>query len=131
MIKKNISKKQLREFGLFVGLGLPFLIGWLIPLIIGHSFRGWTLWIGVPLLILSSIKPYFLLYPYKLWMKLGLVLGWFNSRLILGLVFIVVLLPIAFIMRIFSYDPLRLKFEKRISYKEIRNKPKIDLTRIF
>ena len=131
MNKKNISKKELREFGLLVGFGIPFLIGWLIPIIMGHPFRSGTLWIGLPLLILGFIKPYFLLFPYKLWMKLGLILGWFNSRLILGLVFIFVLLPISFIMRICSYDPLRLKFEKKISYREIRNKTKIDLTRIF
>ncbi len=130
-MQKRISKKQLREFGLLIGLGLPFFIGWLIPLIFSHYFRYWTLWIGLPLLSIGLIKPYLLLYPYKFWMKLGLILGWINSRIILGLVFILIVLPLAFIMRIFGYDPLRLKDVRSNTYKEIRKKTNIDLTRIF
>ena len=42
-------------------------------------------------------------------MDLGKALGWINSRIILGLVFIIVLQPIAFIMKSFGYDPLKLK----------------------
>ena len=47
-MKETISKKQLRDFGLLIGLGFPILIGWLIPLLFGHEFRTWTMWIGVP-----------------------------------------------------------------------------------
>ena len=130
-MKNNISKKQLREFGLLIGFGFPFFIGWLIPFLTGHDFRSWTLWIGLPNLLIGIIKPYLLYYPYKLWMKLGLILGWFNSRLILIIIFIFVVIPIAFIMRIFGYDPLRLKQEKTNSYRELRKISKIDLTRIF
>ena len=64
-------------------------------------------------------------------MQLGLILGWFNSRIILGLVFILIVLPIAFFMRIFGYDPLRLNDKKVKSYREIIKKTNIDLTRIF
>ena len=64
-------------------------------------------------------------------MKLGLILGWFNSRLILIIIFIFVVIPLAFIMRIFGYDPLRVKQEKTNSYRELRKISKIDLTRIF
>ena len=130
-MKNNISKKQLRDFGLLIGFGFPFFIGWLIPFLTGHDFRSWTLWIGLPNLLIGIIKPYLLYYPYKLWMKLGLILGWFNSRLILIIIFIFVVIPIAFIMRIFGYDPLRVKQEKTNSYRELRKISKIDLTRIF
>ena len=65
-------------------------------------------------------------------MKLGLLLGWLNSRIILGLVYIAILQPIALIMRIFRYDPLRKspRYRKRKSYREFK-KSKIDLTRVF
>ena len=85
---KNNSQRKLRHFGLMVGMGFPVIIGWLIPAIFGHLFRVWTLWVGLPLLILGIIKPSFLTYPYKLWMLLGHGLGWINSRIILGMVFI-------------------------------------------
>ena len=64
-------------------------------------------------------------------MAIGHFLGKINSRIILGLVFILVVQPIAIIMKIFKYDPLRKKFEKKKSYREIKKYHKIDLTRIF
>jgi len=131
-MREIISKKQLREFGIIIGLGIPIIIGWIIPILGGHFFRTWTLWIGLPLLILGLLKPNLLYYPYKGWMALGNILGWINSHIILGLVFILVLIPIAFIMKVFRYDPLKQNHKKKflISYREVKNN-KIDLTRIF
>lgn len=128
---KNNSQRKLRHFGLMVGMGFPVIIGWLIPAIFGHLFRVWTLWVGLPLLILGIIKPSFLTYPYKLWMLLGHGLGWINSRIILGMVFITVLQPIALIMRIFGYDPLRKKGVNGSSYREKKVNYKVDFNRIF
>ena len=130
-MKESISKKQLREFGLLIGLGIPVVIGWVIPAIGGHMFRTWTLWIGLPSLITGITQPSLLLYPYKGWMKLGHVLGWINSRIILGLVFLIVLQPIALIMRLFNYDPLRKKKNNQTSYREVIKEKSIDLNRIF
>ena len=130
-MKNHISKKTLREFGLLIGFIFPFLIGWILPLIGGHSFRTWTLFISVPSIILAFTKPILLLYPYRAWMKLGHILGWLNSRIILGLVFLFVLQPIAFIMRIFGHDPLRTKKLVQKSYRENKTNQKINLKKIF
>jgi len=130
-MKDTISKKQLREFGLLIGFGFPILIGWLIPIMMDHGFRVWTLWIGFPGLVIGLTSPSLLYYPYKFWMKLGVILGWVNSRIILGLVFIIVLLPISFVMRLIGYDPLRNKRKGEKTYREKRKHYQIDLTRIF
>ena len=130
-MKSSISKKQLREFGFLIGLGFPILIGWILPAMGGHIFRTWTLWIGIPSLILGILKPRILFYPYKGWIGLGNALGWVNSRLILGLVFIVILQPIALIMRAFGYDPLRKKQVNENTYREDNQNHTIDLRRIF
>ena len=130
-MKEGISKKQLRDFGILLGFGFPLLIGWVIPLIGGHSFRTWTLWIGIPSLILAFLKPRLLFFPFQGWMKLGNILGWINSRLILGLVFIVILQPIAIFMRCFGYDPLRIKKNIKHSFREDKRYHVVDLTRIF
>ena len=128
---KSISKKILREFGFLAGLGIPFFMGWLLPILRGHSFAFWTLWIGIPLLFASVFRPFFLYYPYKFWMKLGYILGWINSKIILGLVFFLVLQPIALIMKCFGYDPLRKKKTNQNTYREIRSTLEIDLKKIF
>lgn len=130
-IKRNISKKQLRQFGLLIGFGFPIFIGWILPSIGGHIFRNWTLWVGIPFLLIGLMQPNWLKYPYILWMKLGYILGFFNSKLILGLVFILVLLPISLIMKFFKYDPLKLRKVSLKSYSENKKEDKIDLTRIF
>ena len=130
-MKEITSKKQLREFGLLIGFGFPILIGWLIPSLFGHQFRTWTLWIGVPGLLIGLSAPRLLHYPYKGWMLLGHVLGLINSHIILGLVFILVLQPIAYIMRLTGYDPLRTKRKEEKTYRENRKDHNIDLKRIF
>ena len=64
-------------------------------------------------------------------MKLGHILGWVNSRIILGLVFLIVLQPIALIMRILGHDPLRTKKFAQKSYREIKTNQKINLKKFF
>ena len=130
-MKKNIPKKTLREFGFLIGITFPFLIGLALPLMAGHPFRSWTLWLGIISLILAILKPELLLYPYRAWMKLGHILGWVNSRIILGLIFLIVLQPIALIMRILGHDPLRTKKFARKSYREIKTNHKVNLKKIF
>ena len=130
-MKNHISEKILREFGLLIGFVFPILIGWILPGLGGHPFKLWTLWIGFPSLILAILKPGILLYPYRSWMKLGIILGWLNSRIILGLVFLIVLQPIALIMRLFGHDPLRTKKTGEKSYREVKTNQKINLKKIF
>ena len=130
-MKNHIPKKTLREFGFLIGFIFPFLIGLILPLFGGHSFRIWTIFISIPSIILALTKPILLLYPYNVWMKLGHILGWVNSRIILGLVFLIVLQPIALIMKILGHDPLRTKKFAEESYREIKTNHKVNLKKIF
>ena len=131
MNKKQISTKILRDFGILIGFGFPTIIGFIIPFITGHSFRLWTLFLGVTSLILSYLYPNLLYFPYKLWMKLGYLLGWINSRVILVMVFFLVLLPMAIVMKLFGYDPLKTKKSFDSTYKIDKKTYKIDLKKIF
>ena len=108
-MKTKLDKKDLKEFALVLGFGLPIIIGWLIPIIFGHQFRIWTLWAGIIFLLIGIIKPTILYYFYILWMKIGELLGLINSNLILGIIFMFVLLPISLFMKTTGYDPLRKK----------------------
>ena len=125
------SKKQLREFGILIGFLFPILLGWIIPAFRGDVFNLWTLWIGIIFLFLGITKPNSLYYPYKVWMKIGFILGWVNSRLILGFIFLFIVQPIAIIMKLLGHDPLRLKITKQKSYRETNKGHQIDLTKIF
>ena len=130
-MKSFKDQKKLREFGFLIGFGFPIIIGWIIPAFSDHDFRIWTLWVAIPSLSLGILKPILLFYPYKLWMKLGYFLGSINSYLILGIVFLLVVQPIAFFMKIFGYDPLKTRKLKKKSYRESKESTIVDLRRIF
>ena len=55
------------------------------------------------------------------WMKLAFALGWINSRILLSLIYFVFLLPIAWISRLFTKDPLALRNRKTSSLFITRN----------
>ena len=131
MQNKKISKKQLSEFGFLIAFVLPILIGWILPYFTGHGFRLWTIWVGITFLILNLINPFLLLYPYKFWMWIGHALGWINSKLILGLLFSIMIIPLALIMKIFGYDPLKLRKSNTKSYRENKLNSRINLNKIF
>jgi hypothetical protein len=127
----GLSKKQLRDFGLLIGIVFPVVFGWLFPSLRGHSLPLWPFVIGVPALLLGLLAPRTLAWPYRGWMALGHGLGWVNSHLILGVVFLLVLQPIALVMRLTGYDPLRRRRDGASSYRQVRQHPTINLTRIF
>ena len=131
MSNRIISKKKLYQFGLLLGFGIPLIFGFFFPFLRGHSFKFWTIWVGTVLIMLSFFNPMFLLYPYRAWMSLGYMLGLINSRIILGIIFFSILLPISIVMKIFGYDPLKKITTNKNSFKEYKLGYKIDLTRIF
>ncbi len=125
------SKKELREFGLVLGLLFPFFIGWFLPLIFDHEIRLWTLFVGLTLIISGLFFPNCLKFFYKKWMSFGNALSFINSHLILGIVFIFVMQPIALIMKLFRYDPLKTKKESLKTYREYRKNNNVNLEKIF
>jgi len=54
----------------------------------------------------------FLKIFYKIWLKIGEVLGWIWTRILLTIIFFVVIGPISLVMKLFNKDPLQFKFDK-------------------
>jgi hypothetical protein len=44
-------------------------------------------------------------------MKIGHVLGWINTRIILGVVFFIIFAPVALFMRLFGKDPMHRRLD--------------------
>ncbi len=55
---------------------------------------------------LGAIAPSLLRDPSKAWWRFAQVLGWINSRIILGLFFALILTPVGIVMRVFGRNPL-------------------------
>jgi hypothetical protein len=100
------EKKELRNFGLIVG-GLFALIGaW--PLIRhGETLHVWALVLASFLVPLGLLMPAVLRPIFKVWMKVGHVMGWVNTRIILGILYFGLITPMGMVMRLFGWDSMR------------------------
>ena len=122
----KLDKKRLREFGLMTGAFIALLFGLLLPLLWGHDLPLIPWIIAGSLAFLSLFIPQSLAPIYQGSMKVAQVLAWVNNRLILGIIFLIIVTPMALIMKIIKRDPLKRKFEfsagtYRIS-SQIKNK---------
>jgi len=73
----------------------------------GHLLRGEVLGtIAAVLIVLALVRPALLAGPAAGWSRIGHALGWFNSRVLLTVMFFLVLWPIGVISRLFGSDPL-------------------------
>lgn len=107
----ELNKKGLRDFGLLTGAILVILFGLLVPWLRGHSLPQWPWMIAAILWALAFITPTTLKPVYQVWMRIGLVLGWVNTRIILGIVFYGLIMPMGAIMRLVHRDTMARKFE--------------------
>jgi hypothetical protein len=73
----------------------------------GQPLRLWSLLLGGILLVLGLAWPRSLTHVYRLWMQVGEVLGWINTRLILGAIFYLLFTPLGLYMRLRGTDPMR------------------------
>ena len=101
----------LRRFGLMFGGIVGGLFGLLIPWVFGLRFPYWP-WIVLVLFTLwSLLAPDSLSVFYKVWMRFGLILNAVMSRIILGIVFYIVVLPIGIFARLKGNDPMHREFD--------------------
>jgi len=101
----EITNKQLRSFGLTVG-GIFALIGFWPVIVRAQTPKWWAVALAACLLIPAVLFPRILFWPHKGWMMIGHVLGWINTRIILGVVFYLVVTPFGLIRRWLGKDPM-------------------------
>jgi len=129
----KLDNIDLRNFALVTGSIVVILFGLLFPWIFNNNYPLWPWWIAVLLFMLAFICP-ILLYPiYVVWMKIGLFLGWINSRIILSVIFYLLILPTGVIMSLLGKDSMYRKLDiEAISYRVLKKKrAKNDLERSF
>ena len=115
-----ISKKQLRSFGLLMA-GLFLVIGLWPMLLRGEAVRTWGLSVSGVWGVVALGVPNLLTPVYKVWMKFAEKLGWFNTRVLLSLIFYALVTPISFIMKAFGKKPLHCHFDAQsTSYRETK-----------
>lgn len=108
-----LDNKGLRKFGITTGAIVVILFAIFFPWIFDAEAMPVWPWIVAGLLWLPALFIPGSLQPvYATWMRIGHAIGWVNTRIILGLVFYVLVLPMGLIMRIFGKDPMARKFDQ-------------------
>jgi len=112
--------KDLRQFGLLVG-GLFAVIGLWPVLFRSESPRLWAMIVGGLLVLLGAVLPQSLKQVYAGWMKLGHMLGWINTRIILGIIYYGLVTPMGLVMRLMGKDSMQRSFREDVpTYRVVR-----------
>jgi hypothetical protein len=109
------SKEDLRQFGLLTGGLIAGLFGLAFPFLFTRPYPVWPWVIGGVLLAWALVLPASLASIYKYWMRFALILGWVNTRIILGIIFFLLITPFGLLMRLFTRDPMARKFDAKVT----------------
>lgn len=133
--KEHLSSTELRKFGLILAGGFIVFFGLLIPLLKGRGIHlmSWPWLLAAGLVVVSAVVPKVLAPLHRAWMFLGHILGWINTRIILGLIFLLIFTPIALLFRLLGKDPMQRSFSaERTSYRISSRQPKPEnLNRLY
>ena len=101
-----LDRAGLRRFGYTTGIIVSGLFGLILPWLFGHGIPRWP-WVLAAILVLwalvlpGSLKP-----VYTAWMRVGMVLGYVNTRIILFLLYYVVFVPVGMVRRVIGRDSM-------------------------
>ena len=118
---EKLDRKGYRKFGLTTGAIVVILFGLLIPWLFDFNFPKWPWILAAVLGGPALLAPMFLQPIYIVWMKFGNMMNWINTRLILGLVFYGMFLPVGLILRILGKDPMQRQLADSISSYRVQS----------
>ncbi len=111
-----------RSFGRVFAAAFALIGLW--PLIHAHAPRWWAIAISLAFLAVSIAAPHWLAPLNRAWFLLGQALHAVVSPLVMGVIFFVVVTPIALVRRLGGRDPLGLRFLRQArSYWVLRKPP--------
>ena len=125
----DIKISSNRSFGIV--FFIVFILIAFYPLINQEEIRIWSVLISLLFLILGIINSKILTPLNKVWFKFGIFLGKIISPIVMGLIFFLVVTPIAFLMRMLKKDLLNLKYNKNSTYWIEKNEPKSKMKNQF
>ncbi|WP_440697530.1 SxtJ family membrane protein [Candidatus Pelagibacter sp. HIMB1709] len=126
---ENIKINSNKNFGIV--FFIFFLIIAIYPLLNNGGVRYWSLVLSLIFLILGIINSKILTPFNYAWFKFGIFLGKIVSPLIMGVIFFIIVTPIAIIMRVLRKDLLGLKFDNSDSYWIKKNETKSTMKNQF
>jgi hypothetical protein len=108
----DLSKADLRKFGIGLAVLLPVLFFGILPWLFGLERAAWPWIVGGGVLLVALVFPVALRPVYRFLMWIAVPLGRFNSFLLLSLVYFIMVVPMGLLMKLFGKDPIPKKFDQ-------------------
>ncbi len=129
----DLDRKGLREFGFTTGAAVVVIFGLFFPWLLEIQWPIWPWAIAAGFWVLALVQPMWLKWIYRGWMRFGLFASKIMTPLVLGIVFFVMISPMALVRRLMGKDPMRRTLdpdEKSYRVKSTRS-PKEKLEKPF
>ena len=107
-VSPQANTAALKSFGFLMTWAFPLFIGLIAPWLINLPPQWWTLWVSLFFISLALIAPKLLYWPYKIWMFVASIIGFINTRLLLGATFYLLIFPIGLALKVTN----KLQFKK-------------------
>ena len=103
----ELDRKGLREFGLTFGIIVVVIFGLFFPWLLEIDWPAWPWMVAAPFWLLALVQPLWLRLIYRGWMRFGLLASRVMTPLVLGIVFFVMISPMAMVRRLMGKDPMQ------------------------
>lgn len=108
---KELDAKGLREFALTVGAAIALIFGVALPFVFDFNYPIWPWIVALVLATWGLVAPGSLRLVYLGWMKIALLISKITTPLVLGIIFVLLILPIGLVFRLFGRDLMHKKFD--------------------
>jgi len=117
-----LDAKGLRRFAFTMSVLVILLFGFLFPYLFGYPWPIWPWIIAAVFVLWGGVFPLTFKPIYTIWMSFGLLMSKITTPLILGIMFFLLITPVALLMRLVNKDPMERKLESNVnSYRVIRD----------
>ena len=106
------EKIELRKFGFLMGGMFALIFGLIFPWLTNKTWPMWPFMVLAAFWLVAIIAPQLLKPVDKIWQKVGNVLGFINSRIILGIMFFLLIFPMGLALKILGKDSMNRKLLK-------------------
>ena len=110
--------KEIRSFGFFLSLLVVLIFAGLMPWLFNQSIFLWPFVVSTVTALLALLAPSTLRPLHSLFIKLGTLLGFTNTRILLFIIFFGLFLPVSIIMWLVRRDILGRKPSTVDSYRK-------------
>ena len=129
----ELDRKGLRNFAWMFAAAVASIFGLLLPWLFD---RGWPLapWvIAIVFFVWGLIAPSTVRLFFRIWMRFGFAINAIVTRIILGVVFYIIILPFGLVFRLRGRDPLHRKWDNELQSYRVKSSvsSRIDMEKPF